>query len=114
MWYIQVIIIHRFGKILLASKNNKLIGLWIEGQKYHLANLKEEIQEKDDEAILNSEALLPDVVEKNIFNGKIKLKNVPTNSNWYGVTYKEDLEGVKKAISDLIKEGVYPNKLWKM
>ena len=53
MWYIQVIIIHRFGKILLASKNNKLIGLWIEGQKYYLANLKEEIQEKDDEAILN-------------------------------------------------------------
>ena len=37
----------------MASKNNKLIGLWIEGQKYYLANLKEEIQEKDDEAILN-------------------------------------------------------------
>ena len=35
MWYIQVIIIHRFGKILLASKNNKLIGLWIEEQKYY-------------------------------------------------------------------------------
>ena len=73
-----------------------------------------EFFKQDDEAILNSEALLPDVVEKNIFNGKIKLKNVPTNSNWYGATYKEDLEGVKKAISDLIKEGVYPNKLWKM
>ena len=39
------------GKILLASKDNKLIGLWIEGQKYYLGNLKEDIQEKDDEII---------------------------------------------------------------
>lgn len=42
------------GKILLASKDNKLIGLWIEGQKYFLRNLDKEIQEKDDEAILIS------------------------------------------------------------
>ena len=37
---------------MLASKDNKLIGLWIEGQKYYLGKLKEEIQEKDDEIIL--------------------------------------------------------------
>ena len=40
------------GKILLASKNSKLIGLWIEGQKYFLGNLKEEVSKKDDEIIL--------------------------------------------------------------
>lgn len=34
------------GKILIASKNHKLIGLWIENQKYYLGKLKEEIQEK--------------------------------------------------------------------
>lgn len=37
------------GKILLASKDNQLIGLWIEGQKYYLGKLKEEIQEKNNE-----------------------------------------------------------------
>ena len=37
---------------MLASKDNKLIGLWIEGQKYYLGKLKEEIQEKDDDIIL--------------------------------------------------------------
>ena len=37
------------GDILLASKNNKLIGLWIEGQKYYLSCLKEEIKEEDTE-----------------------------------------------------------------
>ena len=40
------------GKILIASKENKLIGLWIEGQKYYLSKLKSEIQEKKDEEIL--------------------------------------------------------------
>lgn len=43
--------IPQFGKILLASKDNKLIGLWIDSQKYFLGNLKEEMQEKEDEII---------------------------------------------------------------
>lgn len=40
------------GKILLASKDDKLIGLWIEGQKHYLEKLKDEIQEKDNEQTL--------------------------------------------------------------
>lgn len=40
------------GKIVLVSRNNKLIGLWFEGQKYYLGKLKGEIQEKDNEEIL--------------------------------------------------------------
>ena len=40
------------GKILIASKDNKLIGVWIEGQKYYLEKIKEEKQEKKDELIL--------------------------------------------------------------
>lgn len=40
------------GKLLLASKNNKLIGLWIEGQKYYLGDLKEELRENNEEEIL--------------------------------------------------------------
>ena len=43
------------GKLLLASKNNKLIGVWIENQKYYLGDLKnskEDIKVKDNEEIL--------------------------------------------------------------
>ena len=39
------------GDILLASLNNELIGLWFEGQKYYLASINEEMQEKNDEEI---------------------------------------------------------------
>ena len=41
------------GDILLASKDNRLIGLWIENQKYYLSNFKEELQEVDNNKILN-------------------------------------------------------------
>ena len=37
---------------MLASKDNKLIGAWIEGQKYFLGKLKEKNQEKDDDITL--------------------------------------------------------------
>jgi len=40
------------GKILLASKDNKLIGLWIQGQKHYLSNLKEEFYENNNDEIL--------------------------------------------------------------
>jgi methylated-DNA--[protein]-cysteine S-methyltransferase len=40
------------GKLLLASKENKLIGLWIEGQKYYLSGIEDEITKNDDEKIL--------------------------------------------------------------
>lgn len=32
------------GKLTLAGKNNKLIGLWIEGQKHFFGNFKDKIK----------------------------------------------------------------------
>lgn len=46
------------GDILLASKNNKLIGLWIEGQKYYLSNLKDEIKEEEKEILIKTKEWL--------------------------------------------------------
>lgn len=46
------------GDILLASKNDKLIGLWIEGQKYYLGNLKEEIIENENEILIKTKKWL--------------------------------------------------------
>ena len=40
------------GNLLLASKNEKLVGLWIEQQKYYLSNFKEEYRENDNLPIL--------------------------------------------------------------
>lgn len=40
------------GDIFIASKDNKLVGLWIEGQKHFLSTIKEEIKESYEESIL--------------------------------------------------------------
>lgn len=40
------------GRLLLAEKDGALAGLWIEGQKYFLGSLKEEMTENTDSEIL--------------------------------------------------------------
>ena len=40
------------GNLLIASKDNKLVGLWVENQKYYLSNFKEEIVETENLEIL--------------------------------------------------------------
>ncbi len=59
-----------------------------------------------------SEFFIPIIGEQFIkAGGKIKL--IPTSSQWFGVTYKEDAPGVQKSLDDLVKKGEYPVRLWK-
>lgn len=58
------------------------------------------------------EFYLPTIARKVIDDGSADMKVLSTTSRFNGMTYKEDLEGVKKYISDLISEGVYPENLW--
>ena len=46
------------GDILLASKNNKLIGLWLVGQKYYFSNIKDETKEEDSEILIKTKEWL--------------------------------------------------------
>lgn len=40
------------------------------------------------------------------------LKVIPTQAKWFGVTYKEDAQGVEKEIRTLVDQGEYPQSLW--
>ena len=40
------------------------------------------------------------------------IKVIPTSSQWFGVTYKEDSASVKASIDKLIADKVYPASLW--
>ena len=40
------------GNLLIASKENKLVGLWIENQKYYISNFKDKIIETENLEIL--------------------------------------------------------------
>ena len=47
-----------------------------------------------------------------IKNNKASTKVIPTSANWYGVTYKEDTPGVKRAIQNLVDNHEYNDNLW--
>lgn len=72
-----------------------------------------EFLEKNKDNILTCEYLIPDILTMATKEGYVKTKVLPTTAKWEGVTYKEDKEGVVRAINQLIEEGVYPQNLWK-
>lgn len=59
------------------------------------------------------EYLIPDSVYQSIKEGIAKVRVIPTTAKWQGITYKEDKEKLVNEIATLIKEGVYPQNLWK-
>lgn len=59
-----------------------------------------------------AEFFIPLIGETLVKNNIATFKVVPTANQWFGVTYKEDKPFVQDSIDQLIKDGVYPEKLW--
>ena len=64
------------------------------------------------EANPKSEFLIPKVADELIKQGKATFKVLPTSQKWFGVTYPEDKPIVQESIAALVKDGVYPEKLF--
>ncbi len=62
---------------------------------------------------LKSEFYIPTVTKHFVQSGKGVVKVIPTSSQWFGVTYKEDAPGVQASINALVAAGEYPSSLWK-
>lgn len=75
----------------------------------HLADFLD----KNKDNLEKCEYLIPDVLFETIKDKYATASVIKTTATWYGVTYKEDAEGVKDALKTLVKEKEYPNKLWK-
>jgi NDP-sugar pyrophosphorylase family protein len=60
-----------------------------------------------------AEFFIPLVADNLIRTQKADFKVIPTDSQWFGVTYKEDKPFVQENIDQLVKDGVYPENLWK-
>ena len=63
--------------------------------------------------IKNGEFYLPESVTKSVYENKIQVRVIPTDSEWFGVTYREDLFAVREKIAKLKRDGKYPVHLWK-
>ncbi len=74
------------------------------GFVHFLDHLKEDRKKK--------EYLLPVMIDDLIKGGKAKVAVLETKDKWFGVTYQEDKEEVKKQISHLIEKGQYSKDLF--
>lgn len=59
------------------------------------------------------ECLLPECVGEIVKKGRGKIKSYTTTERWFGMTYAEDREIVKAELEKKIKEGYYPEFLWR-
>lgn len=62
---------------------------------------------------LKGEYFLPGVVDQLLKEQKATVRVLPSRDKWYGVTYKEDKQGVVDALQAMKDKGLYPEKLWK-
>jgi dTDP-glucose pyrophosphorylase len=59
-----------------------------------------------------SECYITSVVNELVRSGLERVRILRTNDAWFGVTYREDHPRVVESIGRLIRDGVYPERLW--
>ena len=100
-------------KFIVNLDNN--VSMLMNGFNLHIiekiGNDMKEAFEKNKDKLLDYEMLLPDIMDDEIRSGKT-IKVVPTTAKWMGITYREDLDGLKAFINNEIASGTYPNNLW--
>ena len=87
-----------------------MMGFTSAAVKHFDLGLREFLQENSQE--LKKEFYLPSVLNGLVQKGLSRVKVLPTEEQWYGVTYPEDRQGVVEAIDRMVKAGIYPSPLW--
>jgi len=59
-----------------------------------------------------AEWYIPFVVNELVLQGRADVRVLPTESQWFGITYRDDRPRVAAAIQRLVDAGVYPANLW--
>jgi hypothetical protein len=62
---------------------------------------------------IKAEFLLPVVINKMVRSKEASVKMLDTDFGWFGVTYQADRPATVEKINMLIKNGDYPERLWK-
>ncbi|MCF0174678.1 MAG: nucleotidyltransferase [Bacteroidales bacterium] len=67
---------------------------------------------KENSTELKKEFYIPWAIDKMINNGQGTCKVLTTPDKWFGVTFKEDRQGVVDTLADMVKKNIYPSPLW--
>ena len=61
---------------------------------------------------LKSELYIPTSLDRFVKEGQITIKILMSNERWFGVTYREDKPFVVEGIKKMIRNGVYPARIY--
>ncbi|MBN1158397.1 MAG: NTP transferase domain-containing protein [Bacteroidales bacterium] len=59
-----------------------------------------------------AEFYLPEALNRVIHEGLARVRVLPTDARWFGVTYADDRTMVSDNLRDLVIKGMYPRNLW--
>ena len=59
-----------------------------------------------------SEFLIPVEMGGMLKDGAARIRVLPTTSQWFGMTYAEDMPGVRQAFAEMTEAGIYPTPLF--
>jgi hypothetical protein len=62
---------------------------------------------------LKAEFFLPGVVNDRLCAGTDRVQMLYTDEVWHGVTYRDDLPALQKALTCMQQQGIYPKNLWR-
>ncbi|MCD7764480.1 MAG: nucleotidyltransferase [Lachnospiraceae bacterium] len=65
-----------------------------------------------DENALKAEYLLPTIADRLLKEKRADISVLPSTDKWFGVTFREDVPFVRQSILELIKAGLYPERLF--
>ena len=66
----------------------------------------------DDHMIKSSELYIPRTIQNLLQQGLVTVKVVPSQDNWFGVTYASDREMAVASLQEKTNNGKYPSPLW--
>jgi hypothetical protein len=59
-----------------------------------------------------AEFFLPDAVNDLMSAGRVRVVALPTRSQWFGLTYKQDKPHLERRLREFAESGAYPARLW--
>ena len=78
----------------------------------YLDNGFKDFLEKNKNDLSSCEYFLPSVASGLIEKGIARIKLLSTDSKWFGMTYKGDLDIVKRKIVSMVENDISPSILW--
>ncbi|MDQ3017177.1 MAG: nucleotidyltransferase, partial [Bacteroidota bacterium] len=102
------------GSVNILSKNDPVsMNMWAFYPSYFTYFEKEFNSFLDQHGSeLKSEYYIPTLVDDLIKSGERQTKVLHCDSEWFGVTYREDKEFVSQRLDELIAKNIYPKNLW--